>query len=63
MPANITSKELTVIQEQMDAEFRANRKAAAYARSLSDPQLAGFANTLAQHHKARFDALYSFIAN
>ncbi|MDR1570884.1 MAG: hypothetical protein LBS72_10440 [Oscillospiraceae bacterium] len=59
--ANLTSKDLTVLQEQMDAEFRANRKASAYAQTISDPALKGLASTLAQHHRTRFDALYSFL--
>jgi len=59
--AGLTSKDLTVLQEQMDAEYRANRKASAYAQTMSDPALRGLASTLAQHHRARFDALYSFL--
>lgn len=59
--AALTSKDLSILQVQMDAEFRANRKASAYANTLSDPALQGLASTLAQHHKTRFDALYSFL--
>ncbi|MDR1598811.1 MAG: hypothetical protein LBS11_02895 [Oscillospiraceae bacterium] len=63
MQANggLTSKDLSVLQDQMDAEYRANRKASTYAKTLQDPALQGIANTLAQHHRARFDALYNFL--
>lgn len=58
---SITTKDLSVLQDQLDAEYRANRKAAIYAQTMTDPQLKGLANTLAQHHKARFDAMFSYL--
>ena len=58
---SITTKDLSVLQDQLDAEYRANRKAAIYAQTMTDPQLKGLANTLAQHHKTRFDALYNYL--
>jgi len=57
----LTTKDLSVLQEQMDAEYRANRKASSYAQSISDPSLQGLASQLAQHHKQRFDAMYNFL--
>ena len=61
--SGLTSKDVSVLQEQMDAEFRANRKAYAYSQSLSDPALKGLASTIANNHKMRFDALYSFLGS
>ncbi|MDR2505701.1 MAG: hypothetical protein LBD16_06305 [Oscillospiraceae bacterium] len=59
--SSLTSKDLNVLQEQMDAEFRANRKAYSYSQTLTDPALKGLASTIANNHKMRFDALYSFL--
>jgi len=59
--SGLTSKDVTVLQAQMDEEFRANRKAYAYSQTLSDPALKGLASTVANNHKMRFDALYSYL--
>lgn len=59
----LTTKDLSVLQDQLDAEYRANRKASIYAQTMTDPQLKGLANTLAQHHRTRFDALYNFLGS
>lgn len=57
----LTSKDITVLVDQMDAEARLNRKAALYARNVTDPQLKDMANMLAQHHKQCYDALYNYL--
>jgi len=57
----ITSKELALLQDQMEAEYHANRKSSIYAQTMNDPNLKSLASTLAQHHRTRFDALYNFL--
>ena len=54
---SLTSKDLTVIEDQLTHLATACRVAQGYAGSFQNPQL----RTLAQHHRQQFDALYAFL--
>ncbi len=61
MPNTLSSKDLSILEDQLNHEALANQKAAAYAESLQDPQLKALANTLAQHHKHRYETMYNYL--
>ena len=56
-----TSKDLSILEDQLGHGAMANLKAAAYAESLQDPQLRALANTLAAHHKKRYEAMLCYL--
>ena len=56
-----TSKDLSILEDQLGHEAIANHKAAAYDESLQDPQLRALAGTLAAHHRQRYEALFNFL--
>ena len=58
---NLTSKDLSLLEDQLGHEAMANHKAAAYAESMQDQQLKAFAQTMAAHHKMRYETLYNFL--
>lgn len=59
--ANLTSKDLGILEDQMQHESLANHKAAAYAASIQDPQLKGLAASLAERHRRRYEAMYNYL--
>ncbi|MCL1964061.1 MAG: spore coat protein [Firmicutes bacterium] len=61
MSNSLSTKDLSILEDQLNHEALANQKAAAYAESLQDPQLKAFANTLASHHKHRYEAMYNYL--
>lgn len=61
MQNSFTSKDLSILEDQLAHEAMANHKAAAYAESLQDPQLRALANTLAAHHKQRYQAMFNYL--
>lgn len=57
----LSSKDLSILEDQLSHEALANQKAAAYAESMQDPQLKALANTLAAHHKCRYETMYNYL--
>ncbi len=57
----LTSKDLTVIEDQLTHIAMGCRVAANYANQLQDPKLKSMAATVAQHHRQHYDALYAFL--
>ncbi len=57
----LSSKDLSILEDQMNHEALANQKAAAYAESIQDPQLKTLANTLAAHHKHRYETMFNYL--
>lgn len=59
--ANLTSKELTAIEEQLGAESVLIAKYKQLANTTQDPNLANSLNQIAQKHQNHFDTLYQFL--
>lgn len=57
----IQTKSLTILEDQMEHEMLACKKAEQYAKTFTDPQLQNLANTLAQQHRQRFDRLFQYL--
>ncbi|MBQ2661257.1 MAG: hypothetical protein IJF80_01235 [Clostridia bacterium] len=58
---DIDTKNLGIIQDQMQHEALAYKKSSLYAESFRDPSLSQIARQTAQHHKQHFDALQSYL--
>ena len=61
MPNGLSSRDLSILEDQLKHEALANQKAAAYAESMQDPQLSALARTLASHHKSRYESLFNYL--
>ena len=59
--SGLTSKELTVIEDQLTHMAMGCRLAQNYANQFQNPQLKNVAATVAQHHRQHFDALTAFL--
>lgn len=57
----IESKNLMILEDQMNHEYLSYKKAEQCARTFSDTALRGVAQTLASRHMARFDRLYQYL--
>ena len=57
----LTSKDLTVIEDQLTHMAMSCRVAMNYANQFQNPQLKQMAATVAQHHRKQFDALCAFL--
>ena len=58
---SLTSKDLTVIEDQLTHIAMGCRVANNYANQFQNPQLKNMAATVAQHHRQQFDALCAFL--
>jgi len=58
---NITSKELELISDVLTAEGLICKKARAYSKTLTDPELAECMTKIADAHEQRYNALLSVI--
>ncbi|MBQ9196641.1 MAG: hypothetical protein IJ157_05290 [Clostridia bacterium] len=58
---NLSTKDLTVIEDQLTHLATACRVAQGYSAQFQDAQLRGLASTVAQHHRQQFDALFAFL--
>lgn len=58
---NLTSKDLTVIEDQLTHLATACRVAQGYAAQFQSPQLRDLAAAVAQHHTQQYDALCAFL--
>lgn len=55
--ANLTAKELSAIEDQLNCEQMLIRKFRAYAQSATDPQIKASCENMAQRHKRHYDTL------
>lgn len=55
--ANLTSKELSAIEDQLNCEQMLIKKFKAYAACATDPQIKASCENMAQRHKQHFDTL------
>lgn len=55
--ANLTSKELSVIEDQLNQEQILIKKFKAYAQSATDPQIKNSCEQIANQHKQHFNTL------
>ena len=65
MPNNsqsaIQSKSLTILEDQLQHEFLAWKKAEHYAQAFENPALKSLAATTARHHMERYDRLFDYL--
>ncbi len=59
--ANLTSKELSGIEDQLDAEKILITKYSMYANTTQDAQLKAKLEQIATKHQEHFDKLYSLL--
>jgi ferritin len=59
--AGIQTKGLTILEDQMQHEFLACKKAEQYAKTLTNPSLQTLANDLAMKHRTHFDRLFNYL--
>ena len=57
----LTSKDLSVIEDQLTHVAMGCRVAQRHAEQFQDPQLKNLAATVAQHHRQHFDALFALL--
>lgn len=57
----IQTKSLTILEDQMEHEFLACKKAEHYAQTFENPNLKTLACDLAQQHHQRFDKLLGYL--
>lgn len=57
--ANLTAKELSFLEDQLDAEQNLVKKYQMYASQLTDPQLKTKCEQIASKHQTHFNKLYS----
>ena len=55
--ANLTAKELSAIEDQLNCEQMLIRKFRAYAQSATDPQIKASCENMAQRHTHHYDTL------
>lgn len=61
MEGGIVSKGLTILEDQLQHEFLAAKKAEVYSAQFSNAQLAELATRIAGEHRARYDRLLSYL--
>lgn len=57
----IQSKSLTILEDQMQHEFLACKKAEHYACTFEDAQLSNLASQVAACHRQRYDRLFNYL--
>lgn len=57
----IQTKSLTILEDQMQHELLACKKARQYAQSFDNPALKNLADATANHHRERFDRLFNYL--
>ena len=57
----IQTKSLTILEDQLQHEFLACKKAKQYAASFDNPARKNLANTMADCHRERFDRLFNYL--
>ena len=59
----IQTKSLTILEDQLQHEFLACKKAQQYAKSFENPALKNMADGIALHHRERFDRLLDYLVS
>ena len=59
----IQTKSLSILEDQMQHEFLACKKAREYACSFSNPALKNLADTVANAHRERFERLFDYLSS
>ena len=59
--ATLQAKNLTILEDQMQHEFLACKKAEHYATAFEDVQLGNLARQIADCHRQRYDRLFSYL--
>jgi len=59
--AGIQTKSLTILEDQMQHEYFACKKAEHYASTFQDAQLKNLATQLAASHRQRYDRLFNYL--
>lgn len=57
----IKTKSLTILEDQMQHEFLAAKKAEVYSAQFSDQQLSQLATRIAGEHRARYGRLLNYL--
>ena len=57
----IPAKSLTILEDQLQHEFLACKKARVYAQQMQDVQLRNVATQVANAHCQRFERLYNYL--
>ena len=57
----IPAKSLTILEDQLQHEFLACKKARVYAQEMQDAQLRNVAMQVANAHSQRFERLYNYL--
>ena len=60
--ANLTSKELSAIEDQLNCEQMLIKKFKAYAETATDPQIKTTCENMAARHKTHFDTLMGHLS-
>lgn len=63
VPNSLSTKDLSILEDQLKHEALANQKAATYAQFIQDPQIKSLASQLASRHKQRYEALFNFLGS
>lgn len=58
---SIQAKSLTILEDQLQREFLACKKARFYAQQMQDAQLRGVASQIADAHCQRYDRLFNYL--
>ena len=58
---SIQAKSLTILEDQLQHEFLACKKARFYAQQMQDAQLRGVASQIADAHCQRYDRLFNYL--
>lgn len=61
MPCSLSSKDLSTIEDQLMHLAMHCRVAETYSKQFTTPALQNMAVTMAQHHRAHYDALFTFL--
>jgi hypothetical protein len=59
--ANLTSKNLTILEDMLNYESLNYKKLEMYSQNCTDPQLKGICNRAAQLHKQHFNMLFNYL--
>ena len=57
----LTSKDLSVLEDQLTHMAMSCRVAQHHAEAFQDPALKNLASTVAQHHRQHYEALFAFL--
>jgi len=60
---NIKAKTLTYLEDTLNGEALACKKCESYATQFTDQTLVNMSNTLAAHHKDRYNALLNYLSS